>query len=121
MTTSTATIPASIATPAEATTCPKCERFVDEGEGFWVPVTGVRYEGDTNTYAHCPECGRTDLLDTRSPFEALADARRLLAEATDVHVSMVRFDLVEAIERVTATADPAHCADCRRFAPLAAR
>lgn len=88
---------ALLTTPADAAWCSECE------------VSGIRYGGDVRTYPHCPLCGTTDLLDTRSPWEVLAEAKGLVQEALDknlpVETYMSRQDTAHEVARVAALSD----------------
>lgn len=108
---------ALVSSPAENTRCDNCERLAFEER----VIHGVRYPGDVRgvTFAHCPECGSTDLTDDRSPFEVLAEAIANWEAATDVEVKMGRFDVVFRVAAVEG--DPEHCSDCHAFAARAQR
>lgn len=92
---------ALITTPTEAAYCPDCDQY-----------GGARFESDRPTFAHCPQCGSTCLLDQRSPFEVLADARlNAFALDLDPGVRMERQDVVERVKKVC-EASLCSCSDC---------
>lgn len=98
-----------LTTPAENAYCPDCNSH-----------SGTRYPGDTATFPHCKLCGSTGLLDDRSPWEVLAEARRLAAEPDlDPHIHLGRLDAVERIKRIAEAETDCECMDCRRFRPMA--
>lgn len=102
MTTRTPTL---ITTPAEVAYCDRCDQY------------GARFPGDVRTFPHCSSCGSTDLADTRSVFEVLAEARILAAEdGIDVYRKMDRDDVAWRLEVQAADADPTHCSDCASWA-----
>lgn len=102
-----------LTTPAENAYCPDCKEH-----------SGTRHPGTTATFPHCKLCGSTSLLDDRSPWEILFEAKALAARpGLDVEIRWGRQDAVERIARQAAeadAADPDHeCMDCRKFRPLA--
>lgn len=108
---------ALITTPTDE--CLACARYEEFG-------TARRFA--ENEFAHCGLCGSSDLVDTRSPFEVLAEARRNVAavEGDDEAAILRRWDREDVVRRVEAvvaasglTAD--HCSDCRRFGAPARR
>lgn len=105
---------ALITTPAEASQCPECRDDQD------FPVVGIRYPDAPNTYPHCPVCGTTSLIDTRSPWEVMAEALKLVDEpGIDPGLKMQRRDNLDEICRVAvAVADDCQCMDCRKFRPF---
>lgn len=113
---------ALVSTPAEFTECRECGSWNDD-RTFFQPAIGVRYPGDEagRYFAHCPECGTTDLIDVRSPWEILAEAKRnVAAPGIDVETRWNREDIASRIEALSADFPAAdHCSDCRRFAPPA--
>lgn len=101
---------ALISTPSENTRCDSCERLAYEER----VIHGVRYEGDAvgETFAHCPECGSTDLTDDRSPWTVLLDAIRNVEATDDVLVRMGRQDVVFRVRQVAEAASPCECGEC---------
>lgn len=100
---------ALVSSPDHATICPDCL------------ATGERYPGEDPSaaryFAHCPQCGTTDLLDVRSPFEVLGEAvRNAEAAGLDPVVRLGRLDVVERVRRVALKANPDHCSDCHLHA-----
>jgi hypothetical protein len=104
-------LPATPLTPVENCRCDECDYRLD------TVVPAKRW--DAAEFAHCTECGSTDLRDDRSPFEALVDAVRWEAAATDINRRIVRQDFARTIKAIADQADPNHCADCTHFARIA--
>lgn len=106
MTSTTFRRPAAlISTPAENSWCEACQ------------VQGVRYASEFGpaSFAHCPSCGSTDLVDDRSPFEVAAEALEnwtATAKGDDPHLAMARYDAAEAAVRSAVAAEADHCGDC---------
>lgn len=104
------TLPASINTPAEDTRCLGCldpqagtSRF--DGDCEIARPVGVRFSGDEvgETYAHCPRCGSTDLVDVRHKMRVLLDwirAAKAAAARGDVHVAANLDDTVARMKQV---------------------
>lgn len=129
--------PAILTTPAESAQCPSCwadyKHALDRRE--WDPTYPAEYPTcsrfSENEFAHCDRCGSTDLLDTRSVFEVLAEAianleapldyrskpvyAALSDEAvaqTEASARMARYDVVANLRRLAEEASPGHCSDC---------
>lgn len=133
---------ALISTPAEAAQCPPCmadyDARWDQTRGYegWSTEDRAEFAGPMPTcsrfdalpgeaFAHCNLCGSTDLVDTRSPFEVLAEAvaNVALVKGDDEASILRRFDRQDVVERVrsiAAQADPGHCSDCTTWATRAA-
>lgn len=87
---------------------------------------GRRCPGDSlgASFAHCPSCGSTDLVDDRSPFEVLIEAHRnwvavLPVDERSAMRKMDRFDTMRRVAKIAAEADPQHCGDCERKSAVA--
>lgn len=110
--TSTQRPEALISSPADNTRCDECElRSFEERI-----IHGVRYEGETESFAHCPECGSTELTDDRSPFEVLREAWANYQASTTPEQGINRFDVVVRVAAIADKADRDHCEDCTRNA-----
>ena len=111
---------ALLTTPSECTWCPLCERA---GVRFFEAGDPTPNDEPMNPeFAHCPECGSTELLDVRSPFEVLAEANRNACDGTiDPGLRMARQDVAFRVAAIVSSIPADHldgCDDCRRWARI---
>lgn len=101
---------ALISTPTENAECSECARLDYDG------VSPAARRFSPTEFAHCSGCGSTDLVDTRSPWTVLAEAKANVVAAReagmDPGIIWGREDVVLAVAKIAAQVSPDHCGEC---------